>query len=127
MLGIHRGVASMRLPLLVALIMGLPHLALANQAPSGANDAPGSSALVQNPCPPPLSPPQALAGGIDRMLKPGKLDADFAAVYGRPEVQEYLKAMEERARSDWPNLCRYRAANAELPKSPRTVFMGDSI
>jgi enterochelin esterase-like enzyme len=28
---------------------------------------------------------------------------------------------------DWPNLCRYKAANAALAEAPRVVFMGDSI
>ena len=61
--------------------------------------------------------PQAMAGGLDRMLNPGKLEGDLQSLYGRPEVQEYLKAVQERARTDWANLCRYRTENAAAPKS----------
>jgi lysophospholipase L1-like esterase len=68
-----------------------------------------------------------MASGVNRMLNPGKLDGDLQRIYGHPEVREYLKAIQERARTDWPNLCRYRTANAALTKSPRTVFIGDSI
>jgi lysophospholipase L1-like esterase len=92
----------------------------------GADAAP-SSALVDNPCPPPFPMPQVLVSGLDRLLKPGKADADPQSSFARPEVQEYLKATQERARTDWPNLCRYRTENASLPHSVRAVFMGDSI
>jgi lysophospholipase L1-like esterase len=34
---------------------------------------------------------------------------------------------EERAQSDWPNLCKYRAANAALTTPTKVVFIGDSI
>jgi lysophospholipase L1-like esterase len=34
---------------------------------------------------------------------------------------------EERAKSDWPNLCKYRGANAALTTPTKVVFIGDSI
>lgn len=36
-------------------------------------------------------------------------------------------ATAERAKQDWPNLCRYRESNKSLTHSPEVVFMGDSI
>lgn len=116
----------MRSLLLTALVIFSPILSAAEQ-PSENSAGASTSALVDNPCPPPLPMPQAMAGGLDRMLNPGKIEGDLQSLYGRPEVQEYLKALQERARTDWPNLCRYRAENAAAPKSLRAVFMGDSI
>ena len=34
---------------------------------------------------------------------------------------------EERAKGDWPNLCKYRGANAALTTPTKVVFIGDSI
>ena len=38
-----------------------------------------------------------------------------------------LPEVDERARSDWPNLCKYRSANAALTTPAKVVFIGDSI
>src|SRR5277367_3178480 len=38
-----------------------------------------------------------------------------------------IPQVEERARNDWPNLCKYRGANAALTTPTRVVFIGDSI
>jgi len=81
--------------------------------------------MVDNPCPP-LPMPQAMAGDAYRLLTPGKLSGNPQSTFGRADVQQYLKAVHEHARADWPTLCRYRAANAALPKSLLVVFMGDS-
>lgn len=47
------------------------------------------------------------------------------------QVAAQQRADEERARNDWPNLMRYRKANAELPPPApgerRVVFLGNSI
>jgi lysophospholipase L1-like esterase len=111
---------------LIALVVFLPAL-LNAQEPAASAPAAATSALVDNPCPPPLPMPPVMAGGLDRMLAPGKPAAELQSSFGRPEVQEYLKAIQERARTDWPNLCQYRAANAALSHTTRVVFMGDSI
>jgi lysophospholipase L1-like esterase len=62
------------------------------------------------------------------MLVPGKIDAGamFQAP-DRPDVQAFLKAQQERAAKDWPNLCRYASENAGLRTPPRVVLLGDSI
>jgi lysophospholipase L1-like esterase len=108
-----------------ALVIFLPFISAADEPATSA--ASPSSAFIENPCPPPLPMPESMAGGLSRMLNPGKPDGEVQSMFGRADVQEYLKAVQERARTDWANLCRYRAANGALPKSLRAVFMGDSI
>jgi lysophospholipase L1-like esterase len=117
----------MRCFALIALVIFLPTLSDAEEPSAAAAAAPASSALVGNPCPTPPPMPQVVADGLDQLLKPGKLDGSLQNSFGRSDVQEYLKAVQDQARNDWPNLCRYRAANATLPRSIRAVFMGDSI
>ena len=85
------------------------------------------TAMAGDPCPPPIAVPQALADARAGSLIPGKHSASFAELFARPEMQAYMKADEDRARGDWPNLCRYRRANAALKRPPRVVFIGDSI
>jgi lysophospholipase L1-like esterase len=65
------------------------------------------TALVDNPCPPPLTPPARDAPQAER-------DA-------------FTAEQATRAQRDWANLCRYKAANATVTERPRVVFMGDSI
>lgn len=47
------------------------------------------------------------------------------------DIAAYRKMEADQKSKDWPNVCRYRAANADLMKLPdserRVVFMGDSI
>ncbi len=47
------------------------------------------------------------------------------------DIAAYRKMEAEQKSKDWPNVCRYRAANADLMKLPdgerQVVFMGDSI
>jgi lysophospholipase L1-like esterase len=88
---------------------------------------PPATAMVADPCPPALAVPEELAGLADIALSPGKSHADFAELAKNPDVQAYMQAQRERAQSDWPNLCRYRPANAALRQRPRMVFIGDSI
>jgi lysophospholipase L1-like esterase len=86
-----------------------------------------ATAMVGDPCPLPISVPQALTNARDGALIPGKSAANFSELFAKPEVQAYMKAEQDRARSDWPDLCRYRRANAALKTPPRVVFIGDSI
>jgi lysophospholipase L1-like esterase len=88
---------------------------------------PPATAMMADPCPPPLAVPKELADLAEIALSPGKSYADFAELAKDPDVQAYLQAQRERAQSDWPNLCRYRPANAALRQRPRVVFIGDSI
>jgi lysophospholipase L1-like esterase len=88
---------------------------------------PPATAMVADPCPPALAVPEELADLANIALSPGKSYADFAELAKNPDVQAYMQAQRERAQSDWPNLCRYRQANATLRQRPRMVFIGDSI
>jgi lysophospholipase L1-like esterase len=108
--------------------VGLGIHAACGAEPAASEVAPqAATAMVQDPCPAPLAVPQAIASLGDSALKPGKPDPGFAELLKNPEVQAYVKTQQERALRDWPNLCRYRAANALLTHPPRVVFMGDSI
>jgi lysophospholipase L1-like esterase len=117
----------MRCIALIALAIFLPTLSAAEEPSADAAVGPASAVLVGNPCPAPPSMPQVLADGRNQLLEPGTLDGSLQNSFGRPDVQEYLKAVQDQARNDWPNLCRYRAANATLARPVRAVFMGDSI
>jgi lysophospholipase L1-like esterase len=57
-------------------------------------------------------------------------DADTApttAMVSDPCLPPLPLTPEERAKSDWANLCKYRGANAALTTPTRVVFIGDSI
>ncbi len=98
-----------------ALVAGL------GAGPSLAQVDAGPTAMVADPC----------AGVVDRpldaslrpMLQPGGRlkppSPEDAAAAG--------KAMADQRVKDWPDLCRYRAANGAMKHSPKIVFMGDSI
>jgi lysophospholipase L1-like esterase len=88
---------------------------------------PPATAMAGDPCPAAPLVPGAIANLAELALKPGKPDVNMAELFADPEVQAYVKAEQERAHADWPNLCRYRAANAALARPPRVVFIGDSI
>lgn len=67
----------------------------------------------------------------DMFLTPGRtfdLEALSPATLARlPEIRE---AEQERAKTDWPNLCKYIARNKAVLAggvSPEVVFIGDSI
>jgi len=96
---------------------------------SAADGEPGpaGTAMAADPCPTPLPVPQILANLTDIALTPGRTYADFSELAKNPDVQAYVKAQRERALGDWPNLCRYRPANAALQQRPKIVFIGDSI
>jgi len=62
---------------------------------------------------------QALSEGADT--------APTTAMVSDPCLPPLPLSTEERAKSDWPNLCKYRAANAALTTPTKVVFIGDSI
>ncbi len=113
------------------VLVSLPFLiALANEPQAFAADgesAPPATAMVADPCPPPLAVPKELADLAEVALSPGNPAVNFAELAKNPDVQTFMPAPRARAQSDWPNLCRYRPANAALRRRPRMVFIGDSI
>lgn len=112
-------------------LVSLPFLfAPANEPQAFAADgesAPSATAMIADPCPPPLAVPKELTDLAEAALTPGKPPPNFAELGKVPDVQAYMQAQREREQSDWPNLCRYRSANAALRQRPRIVFIGDSI
>lgn len=72
------------------------------------------------------SPPAAPVGMVDEPC-PAAVPSTTAPVT-EAEIAAARQAAIERARRDWPGLCRHRAANAALGDAPvRAVFIGDSI
>jgi lysophospholipase L1-like esterase len=109
----------------LAILLVLLTAASGVRAFSADTETAPTTAMVPDPCPPPLQVPEILTHTIEGALNPGPATS-FAQLLSNPEVQAYFKATEERAKSDWPNLCRYRGTNATLTTPPRVVFIGDS-
>jgi lysophospholipase L1-like esterase len=112
--------------------LALAFLSVLMSAPSAVQALPAdtdtapTTAMVSDPCPPPIPVPEELAHTVEGALNPGP-PTSFAQLLSKPQVQAYFKATEERAKSDWPNLCKYRGANAALTAPTKVVFIGDSI
>jgi lysophospholipase L1-like esterase len=120
---VKRGIGLSRLaPACLSVLMSAPSAVHALSADAAAP----TTAMVADPCPPPLLLPDVLAHSVEGALNPGP-PTNFAQLSSNPDVQAYFKATEERARNDWPNLCKYRGANAALTTPTKVVFIGDSI
>ena len=95
--------------------------------------APAGSAavgMVDEPCPPPYVMPDGLRAVLkDLFIEPhAPGTADFRRLATTSGFAEMEKTNRERAATDWPGLCRYRAANTAMtPGSAKVVFIGDSI
>ena len=87
--------------------------------PGEAEVAAGPSAMVADPCSGIVQQP--MDAGLLPLMQPG------ATLTPPPPDEAAMKAMAAQKAQDWPNLCRYHAANAALKSAPSAVFMGDSI
>lgn len=117
---------------LTAVIRGTAITALLAVYSIGARAAETPAGIVENPCPPALVPPAALADQIRKLLlEPhGVTPAELKTFQDDAQLKVYNEATFARARADWANLCRYRDDNARVRASgvrPKAVFMGDSI
>jgi lysophospholipase L1-like esterase len=88
--------------------------------------------MVEQPCPPPISPPAAVRDLlVELFIEPRTLTAaDFDRLMKNPQFMTFNEESRRLAVQDWPGVCRYRAANvavARVQPAPRIVFMGDSI
>jgi len=88
--------------------------------------------IVDDPCPAPVAPSPALREQIVALLvEPHAITpAELERFNKSPELAKLNEADRRRAAQDWPNLCRFRAADARVVAGstrPRVVFMGDSI
>lgn len=98
--------------------------------PGAANTGPVG--MVEQPCPPAVAMPASVQKQLYSMfMEPRTLvPADFTQLTGDKAFAEYNAAARGSPARDWPNLCRFRAANAAVVASgaaPQLVFMGDSI
>jgi lysophospholipase L1-like esterase len=93
---------------------------------------PPAAGFTAAPCPPPDPADDARrAAAVERVLTPTS-PAEFrkAAAAAQSAVPaDAERQVRELLARDWPNLCRYKAANAALRSAQRltAVFMGDSI
>ena len=102
-------------------------------AVSNAAAQSATAGIVSSPCPPPDPAAEARLKPIDDLfMTPAASPDAFWAAFAKLQAT-VLAGDAERNRAqqaaDWPNLCRYKAANATLARGPRprAVFMGDSI
>lgn len=108
---------------LVALTLVAATLEAADELPVG---------IVSAPCPPPAPMPDSVRALLTELfMEPRTLGpADIQRLVQNPEFAAFNAAGRALGAQDWPNLCRFRAANAELiaaGQRPDLVFMGDSI
>ena len=106
---------------------------LVGAAVSNAVAQPATAGIVSSPCPRPDPAAEARLKPIDDLfMTPAASPEAFWAEFTKLQTT-VLAGDAERNRAqqaaDWPNLCRYKAANATLADRPRprAVFMGDSI
>ena len=110
-------------PFLWALVLSLVFVARPGEAEAPAG-------LVDNPCGESTAPPQAI---VDYMKSLYALPPGAPHPAPSPEAIAAQQKMEatDTSKTDWPNLCRYRADDARLAVAPArdrdVVFMGDSI
>ena len=117
----------------VPLVAGAWLIAVSLLSASGsAMSQPPAVGFTATPCPPPDPAADARrAASVERVLTPtppAEFWEAFAAAQSAVPADAERQARELLAR-DWPNLCRYKEANAALRSAQRltAVFMGDSI
>lgn len=123
---------AVRLVAMAALLLG-GGAAGAQPAPLAALDTPAPSLdgtdLI---CPPVATDTPEMIKMRENALRPDpnfKMDLPPGG-FQDEGFKKFMAAMVERQAKDWPFLCRYRAANAELlarGTRPDMVLMGDSI
>jgi acetyl esterase/lipase len=111
--------------MVIALLVGV--------AVSNAVAQPAMPGIVSSPCPPRDPAAEARLKPIDDLFmtpaaSPEAFWAEFAKLQATVLAGDAERNGAQQA-ADWPNLCRYKAANAAVARGarPRAVFMGDSI
>lgn len=125
-----RPIGAVRLAALATVLL-VSGTALAQAAPvAAASEQNASLDGTVLTCPPSVSDTPALLKMREDVLRP---DPDYKMPSGgfqSEAFRQFIAAVQERQSRDWPYLCRYRAANAELlahAERPDMVLMGDSI
>lgn len=107
--------------------------ALAGMAPLVQAADAGPVGIVADPCPPAAVMPEGVRVLLsDLFMEPRTLGPDdIQRLVQSPDFAAFNAAGRGLGmQQDWPNLCRFRAANAALlagGTQPDLVFMGDSI
>jgi len=88
--------------------------------------------IVDTPCPPAAAMPDSVRVLLtDLFMAPRTLGPDdIQQLLQSPDFAAYNTANRGLGAQDWPNRCRFRAANAAVlaaGEQPELVFMGDSI
>ncbi|HWI87579.1 MAG TPA: GDSL-type esterase/lipase family protein [Sphingomonas sp.] len=122
----------MRLAALAALLLASGE-ACAQPAPATAAGAHAASLDgTELICPPLANDTPEMIRMRENALRPDpnfKMDLPPGGFQGEA-FKKFMAALAERQSKDWPYLCRYRAANAELlagGSRPDMILMGDSI
>ena len=116
----------------VALVLVLAAWALPAAARPATESVVRPVGIVEQPCPAPTTPGGDTKATDQKEWQERLLDPDAGREFEPPDLNAANaahSAEEERLHYDWASLCRYRAENAALRRSPtpRVVFMGDSI
>ena len=101
--------------MVIALLVGVISNAFAQPATAG---------IVSSPCPPPDPAAEARLKPIDDLFmtpsaSPEAFWAEFAKLQATALAGDAERNRAQQA-ADWPNLCRYKAANAALVRGPRS-------
>lgn len=109
-----------------------PAVAQAADQPTGREFAAVNGTVIRCPLPVPPSAEQQAAQFETRPRDLDEMSAQAARFFDpdNPAGAEFRANQAEQRATDWPFLCRYRDANAELAEAgaqPAVVFMGDSI
>jgi lysophospholipase L1-like esterase len=88
--------------------------------------------IVDAPCPPAATMPDSVRSLLsDLFMAPRTLGPDdIQRLLQSPDFASFNAANRGLGAQDWPNRCRFRAANAAVlatGERPELVFMGDSI
>ena len=100
-------------------LAGAALVACLSGAPASAQVPEGPTAMTGDPCAGIVDPP--MDASLLPIMQPG------ARLTPPPPAPGAAKAMADQRARDWPDLCRYRDANAKVKAPPAAVFMGDSI
>lgn len=96
-----------------------------------AGPAPNTQGMLEAPCAALPALPDVPRALVDLFIEPGAMrPAELERLIAEPAMAQRALAEETRRQLDWPDLCRYAAANAAVTAAGTAVdgvFLGDSI
>jgi lysophospholipase L1-like esterase len=98
---------------------------------AAATPSPNTQGMVEAPCTGLPALPDVPRALVDMFIEPGAMrPAELERLIAGPIMTQRARAEEMRRQLDWPDLCRYAAANATVTAAGTAidgVFLGDSI